>query len=123
MKTIKKRYFIVEYVVPETTEEEKEIIHQKVLDTRELEIMKENINFHGRLCSAGEFSFNMDVSGNLFRCITVKECYGNFFSSQFRMDKNPKPCPAKKCGCPYEGIRLIKDKKLSIITCNYKNWA
>ena len=98
------------------TEEEKEIISQKALDTREMEIMNENVNFYRRLCSAGETSFNMDPSGNLFRCLTVKECYGNFFSSKFRMDKKPRPCPAKKCGCPYEGIRLIKDKKASPVS-------
>lgn len=95
------------------TEEEQALINEYLADTREWEIMKSDNNFFGLPCASGQRSFAMDPSGTLRRCITLRKEYGNLFTGRYYMDDTPKPCPARRCACPYEGMRLVTRKKSS----------
>ena len=100
------------------TEEEKNLLEEIALDSRELEILDGRHEFFGRLCAAGHRSFNMDQSGNLNRCLTIKKPHGNLFTGKSRFDKQPRPCTATLCKCPYEGMQLIEEgtgSKLSVL--------
>lgn len=93
------------------TNDEKTIINHIALDTREIDIVQKKINFFRRLCSAGQKSFCMDVSGKITRCVTLNKEYGNLFIGKYHLDESPRPCPVKKCNCAYEGMRLTKNQK------------
>ncbi len=95
------------------SESEKALLREIALDVRELEILEGNYEFRGRLCAAGHRSFNMDQSGNLFRCLTIKKRHGNLFEETARFDASPRVCTARVCRCPYEGMQLVEDRRAS----------
>ncbi len=91
--------------------EEKELIKSMECDYPEIEILLKKHNYHGRQCRAGKDFFIMDREGNLQRCSNAYRVYGNFLESTMSMDPIARPCPANKCGCPYQGIRNIMETK------------
>lgn len=84
-------------------------------DYPELEILNNQNSFYGLKCSAGTRFFVMDEIGNLKRCSSLQRKYGNLFKGIIKIDQDPKPCPIKYCGCPYEGIRNVSSSKSSRI--------
>ena len=62
--------------------------------------------FLGRKCEAGHSAFHMDISGNVSRCSTLKDEYGNLFEGTFRPGQLVRRCTAKKCACSYQGMRF-----------------
>jgi MoaA/NifB/PqqE/SkfB family radical SAM enzyme len=93
------------------TNEEKEIIKSMEYDYPENEILLKNHSYYGQQCRAGKDFFSMDRKGDLNRCSNIFRSYGNFMESTMVRDQIARPCPAKKCGCPYEGIRNVLDTK------------
>jgi MoaA/NifB/PqqE/SkfB family radical SAM enzyme len=91
--------------------EEKELIKSLESDYPEIEILLKNHNFHGHQCRAGKDFFIMERNGDLKRCSNILRSYGNFIESTMVSDGEARPCPAKHCGCPYEGIRNVMDMK------------
>jgi MoaA/NifB/PqqE/SkfB family radical SAM enzyme len=79
----------------------------------EFEILKGEYSFFGHNCGAGNRFFVMDEFGNLKRCSSLHREYGNLFKGGIKRDINPKPCPLRNCGCPYEGIRNVDSSKKS----------
>ena len=88
------------------TDREQAIIRGFGLDNFEQQILDSRVSFLGRKCEAGHLAFYMDISGNVTRCVTLKDVYGNLFEGTFRPGDLPRRCPVKKCGCAYEGIIL-----------------
>jgi len=88
------------------SDEEREFIKGLGLDSYEQEILACRVSFLGRKCQAGYRAFNMDMSGKVTRCSTLKDEYGNLFEGTFRSWKSPRRCSAKKCTCLYQGINF-----------------
>lgn len=80
----------------------------------ELEILNKPHNYFGQLCRAGQISFVMSRNGDLRRCSSLHKHYGNLFNNTIKYDIYPKPCPIRKCNCPYEGIRNVNNDKGSL---------
>lgn len=101
------------------TNYEKNLIVNSDSSIFEKNILQKEFNFFGKLCFAGQKYFSMDPAGNLTRCGFLRNKYGNFFTGKYHFDESPKPCPLKKCRCPYEGMRLAQTQKGSaILTLN-----
>jgi len=99
------------------TSEEIKFLDSLNLDYPEMEILDGQYEFYGMNCNAGTNSFVMDKDGNLRRCGGVRKRYGNLFDGTYTFDRSPKPCPLRKCSCPYEGIRnatSIKSSSLNL---------
>lgn len=65
-------------------------------------ILNQTHDYHGHLCQAGMKSFAMDRDGNLSRCSSVTENYGNLFEKQVSFDDKAKPCPETQYLCLHE---------------------
>lgn len=86
--------------------EEREFIKGLGLDNYEQEILACRVSFLGRKCRAGHRAFNMDMWGNVTRCSTLNDEYGNLFEGTFRPGGSSRRCSAKKCACTYQGINF-----------------
>lgn len=80
----------------------------------EFEILRKSHKFYRQLCRAGQIFFIMDRDGNLKRCSSLYRNYGNFLEKSIKYDPKPRPCPLKRCTCPYEGIRNVISAKGSV---------
>lgn len=76
------------------------------LTPHEQNILEGVCSFRGRPCRAGVSAFNLDESGNITRCSGVSDGYGNLFDGTFSPDSSPRPCQAKGCACPYQGLHF-----------------
>jgi hypothetical protein len=90
---------------------EKKYIEDMDGDFPEFEILNKVHNYKGQLCRAGQRFFFMDRTGNLKRCSSLNRRYGNLFEKRIIYDTELRPCPIRKCGCPYEGIRNKLSRK------------
>jgi MoaA/NifB/PqqE/SkfB family radical SAM enzyme len=88
------------------SDEERAFIRGLGLDNYEQEILVCHVSFLGRKCQAGYLAFNMDMSGKVTRCSTLKDEYGNLFEGTFGPGKSSRRCTAKKCACPYQGMNF-----------------
>lgn len=86
------------------SDEERAFIRGLGLNNYEQEILAGRVSFLGRKCEAGHQAFTMDMSGNVMRCNTLKDKYGNLFRGTFRPGESSRRCTVKKCSCAYEGI-------------------
>ena len=92
------------------THEEASLLRRLGLNNREEEILARRVSFLGRKCQAGYRGFAMDISGNVTRCTSLKEHYGNLFEGTFTPGDFPRRCTARKCSCTYEGIRFASPR-------------
>jgi MoaA/NifB/PqqE/SkfB family radical SAM enzyme len=92
------------------TDEERSLLRGLGLNNCEEEILARRVSFLGTKCLAGHRAFAMDISGNVTRCTSLKEDYGNLFEETFRPGKFPRRCTARKCSCTYEGIHFAAPK-------------
>lgn len=76
------------------------------LTPHEQNIMEGGCSFRGRPCRAGMSAFNLDASGNITRCSSVSNGYGNLFKGTFSPDSSPRPCTVSACACPYQGLHF-----------------
>lgn len=83
---------------------EKKFLKSMNLADLEDTLLKHRFNFHGRLCSAGYSFFVMDRKGNLRRCSSSLEKYGNFFDRAILFDKKPKACNVTSYFCSHDCI-------------------
>jgi pyruvate-formate lyase-activating enzyme len=88
------------------TRRERKRLKSGNLSHYEQAILSEKPDFQGRVCMAGHRAFNMDIGGNLSRCCTISESYGNLFEQDYRLDGPPTPCPVNNCTCPYQGLKF-----------------
>lgn len=94
-------------------EEDINLIESYDMEYPEREILNNEFSFFRNKCKAGSSFFIMDQFGNLRRCSTLNRSYGNLFKGNWDKDEIYRPCPVKFCGCPYEGIRIATDQKVS----------
>jgi hypothetical protein len=80
------------------------------LDYSEEEILARRVSFLGRKCQAGHRAFAMDISGNVKRCNSLKEGYGNLFEGTFRPGRFTRRCTARRCLCTNEGVRFSSSR-------------
>ena len=76
------------------------------MDWQEDDLLAERVSFLGRKCQSGHTFFAMDMHGNVTRCITLKEKYGNFFDGTFKGGTSQRRCPVRKCSCTYQGMNF-----------------
>ncbi len=60
----------------------------------------------GRNCRTGQTVFTVDGQGDMRRCHFVKEIIGNIYEPGFERALQPRPCPAKTCGCHIGYVHL-----------------
>lgn len=92
------------------TDEERSLLRGLGLNNCEEEILARRVSFLGTKCQAGHLAFAMDISGNVTRCTSLKEDYGNLFDGTFVPGKVLLRCTARKCACTYEGIHFAASK-------------
>jgi len=92
------------------SQQQRELIKGLGLNRFEEEILACHASFIGSKCEAGYRAFSMDISGNIKRCSTVRQDYGNLFDGTFKLGTAPRRCPARKCGCSYQGIKYAANK-------------
>ena len=90
------------------TDEQRDLIKELGITQRENELLVRRVSFLGRKCESGRTAFAMDLHGNVTRCITVKEKYGNFFDGTFKASSNQRRCPMRKCSCTNQGINFAE---------------
>jgi len=86
------------------SDEERAFIRGLGLNNYEQEILARRVSFLGSKCEAGHRAFAMDISGNVTRCSTLKDEYGNLFEGTFRPGESLRRCTKKKCSCAYQGM-------------------
>lgn len=102
------------YSYPENyTNEEIEFIDKNSIDDTESIIARKQTNFYGRYCEAGRNFFFMDNMGNVRRCGSILEKFGNIFKGTFSPNesKKLKPCLVHDCVDCYLGFLSVKDNK------------
>lgn len=72
-----------------------------------------NSHFKGRHCQAGIKYFFMNPEGDVFRCSSIPEKFGNLFKGSFPPDKISPYCSSESCRCSFEGILCSKNIKES----------
>jgi len=92
------------------TQRERRQIARYELSRYEQAILAGRTSFRGQHCAAGHSSFYMDISGNLSRCCTIPDGYGNFFAQTRPFDPAPRKCPARECICPYQGMKFASGR-------------
>lgn len=112
--TFRSKYNNLNY--PENyTEREIEFIEKNSVDFTESLIARKQTNFYGHYCEAGLFFFFMDHKGNVRRCGSINESYGNLFEQTFSLPQNEKlkPCTVHDCIDCYLGFLSVKQTKAS----------
>lgn len=90
------------------TKDQRILIKNYAISRYEIDILHGKVRFFNRLCTAGQKSFRMDVSGNLTRCNTLNKKYGNLFIGKYCFDESALPCPVITCWCPYQGMKFAQ---------------
>jgi MoaA/NifB/PqqE/SkfB family radical SAM enzyme len=96
------------------------LIKKYSIDASEMLIATAKTNFYRHYCDAGHSFFSMDENGNITRCGTIKDNYGNLFKGTFTPDEKPKPCTSKNCIDCYLGMVAVKKQKLNKISMFFK---
>lgn len=86
------------------SDDERAFIKRLGLDNYEHQILTGRVSFLGSRCQAGHRAFTLDIAGNVRRCNTLKDEYGNLFEGTFKPGKSSRRCPNKKCSCAYQGM-------------------
>lgn len=60
----------------------------------------------GSGCRTGHSVFSVDGEGAMRRCHFVKDIIGNFHTPDFADTLEPRPCPARRCGCHIGYVHL-----------------
>jgi len=101
------------------TKKEFEMIEKYLLDVdTERKAAFNNLNFYSHFCDAGKSYLFMDSLGNISRCSTIQNRFGNLFDNNFHLNENAEPCTVKNCNDVYCGLAAVKDKKAS----KFKMW-
>jgi MoaA/NifB/PqqE/SkfB family radical SAM enzyme len=78
------------------------------LNDAEKQILDSRVSFLGKMCAAGKTAFNMNPAGNISRCNTFNQSYGNLFEGTFKPGAATRRCTARKCVCPYQGYKFTQ---------------
>ena len=63
--------------------------------------MEGNRDYRGKLCDAGRKTFKVNVRGDVTRCSSINEQYGNLYHGTIHVDENPRPCTCKRVDSIY----------------------
>lgn len=88
------------------TDPERAFLRSLGLDESEEQILASRVSFLGRPCQAGHTGFSMDIAGNVTRCTTIPEKYGNLLEGTFQPGTSIRRCPVRRCGCAYQGMHF-----------------
>jgi MoaA/NifB/PqqE/SkfB family radical SAM enzyme len=78
------------------------------LNSSEAAILASRVSFLGKKCKAGYKALVMDASGNITRCLALKNEYGNLFEGTFVPGTSSRRCTASQCICTYQGFRFAR---------------
>lgn len=78
------------------TEQEKELILASSDYVFNRPYMDGMMSFRGQACTAGVSSFKVTVTGDVRRCASVPDGYGNLYDGTFVAATDFEPCPAKR---------------------------
>ncbi len=98
----------------EYTEAERTFLRELGLSKNEEAILDRRISFLGRKCQAGCNVFSMDIYGNVTRCSTLKDKYGNLFDGTFVPGELSLRCTARRCACTYQGIKFASAEPFAV---------
>ncbi len=60
--------------------------------------------FKNKFCLTGKDFFSIEHTGEVLRCNTDKQSYGNLFEKTFIPSKTAEKCTQSTCICPYQGM-------------------
>jgi GT2 family glycosyltransferase/organic radical activating enzyme len=89
------------------TKRDRRLFSKLGLTTYEKNILDGITGFKGELCTSGQNAFHMDVYGNLRRCNTIKDWYGNLLLEKYGFDELPSRCTEDTCQCPYQAYKFV----------------
>jgi len=96
------------------SDQERAFISGLGLNYYEQQILASRVSFLGKRCEAGHRAFYMDISGNVTRCTTLKDEYGNLFEGTFRPGESARRCTTKKCSCVYQGMKFAAGRSSAV---------
>ena len=64
-----------------------------------------NLDWEGKLCSAGYNFMQIQYNGDAYRCQGDKTLLGNLYDGNIRTFDIPQVCFQKICDCAYEGLK------------------
>lgn len=107
------------------TPEEIEFIDNNSVDSTESLIARKQTDFYGHYCEAGNNFFFMDYKGNVRRCGSIHEGYGNMFGDTFTIPTNKKlkPCLVHDCVDCYLGFLSVKKEKAGKLRMLYEKFT
>ncbi len=109
------RYIPTEFAPYEPNEEERAFINSYVGSDRPEQHEQEGIKF----CTGGQYHFNIQPDGEVFRCIEDKQlgkpCIGNLFSEEFTPNDASTPCEDwwRCLGCDRDKVVLTEQEEQS----------
>lgn len=105
------------------TLQEIDFIDRNSIDYTESLIARKQTDFYGHYCEAGKNFFFMDFHGNVRRCGSIHEKYGNLFENTFYVPGNDKlkPCTVHDCVDCYLGFLSVKKTKASKVRMFFDN--
>lgn len=92
------------------TEEQARIISEIYQEQLELRVVLGQMRYKGQMCRAGKDYFHMELDGEVTRCCTIKESYGNLFDGTFIPDTEPRPCTSEICHDHCHGIMSLLEE-------------
>lgn len=92
------------------TKDQTRIISELYQEQLELRLMLDQMNFNGQMCTAGKNYFQMELDGEVSRCCTIKESYGNLFQGTFVPDTKPRPCTSNICHDHCHGLMSLVEE-------------
>lgn len=98
----------------EYTNTERAFLRELGLDKDEEAILARRISFLGKKCQAGRKAFSMDICGNVTRCNTLTDEYGNLFDGTFVPAELSLRCTAKRCACIYQGTKFASAEPFTV---------
>jgi MoaA/NifB/PqqE/SkfB family radical SAM enzyme len=96
------------------TTAERDMIERLGMSDSSRRILEQKVSFLGRKCVAGYRAFVMDTAGEVRRCSSLGDRYGNLFDGTFAPGECPRRCTARRCGCTYQGLRFAQGGPFSV---------
>jgi MoaA/NifB/PqqE/SkfB family radical SAM enzyme len=82
----------------------------------ELLVTLDKMDFYNKMCIAGKNYFYMDLHGDVTRCVTIREPYGNLYDGTFKPNDVATPCTVHACQDHCHGIMsLLEDVEPPVI--------
>ena len=91
-------------IYPASYSDDETRLMMKYMNNETKMMLNSNLDFRGKECQAGKVSVVVKENGKVYRCWGDKKPIGNFFKADMGFFDENKPCRARECICPNEGL-------------------